>query len=248
MKSRTRRQHPSGGETRWRKRRLWSGVSFMGVVSLVGTLGFAFPETACAAENFPSPKITVLVFNSTQASPAILVRAESEAGRILGKTGLRVAWLECVGPSADSSQGPCQKGPDIMLRVLAEPVPNKFQDEDFGFAIHPVLVSVYYERAMRFAKSKGVAAPIILGCVIAHELGHLLLGSNGHSAAGIMQPRWERQQVQQVMMGALLFTSEQSKLMREAARTRTDLQARNFKEQSKVAPDQQTGSESLPAK
>src|SRR6185295_9273468 len=49
-------------------------------------------------------------------------------------------------------------------------------------------------------------------------------------------------------MGTLLFTSEQSKFMREAARTRMDLQGRNFDEQSSVAPDQQIGSDSRPAK
>ena len=52
---------------------------------------------------------------------------------------------------------------------------------------------------------------MILGCVIAHELGHLLLGSNSHSDEGIMQPRWDPNQVRQLMMGTLLFTPEQSK-------------------------------------
>ena len=56
--------------------------------------------------------------------------------------------------------------------------------------------------------------PIILGCVMAHELGHLLLGSNSHSDRGIMLSRWEVNQVRHLMMGALLFTPEQSKLMR----------------------------------
>ena len=67
---------------------------------------------------------------------------------------------------------------------------------------------------------------IILGGIIAHELGHLLLGTNGHSGTGIMQPRWEPNQVQQLMMGSLRFTPEQSKRMREQARTRMRRQAK----------------------
>ena len=92
----------------------------------------------------------------------------------------------------------------------------------FGFTVHPVFASVYYEFAMRRAKSDHaeLEIPIILGCVIAHELGHLLLGTNGHSRTGIMQPRWEPNQVRQLMIGTLLFTTEQSKLMRAQARTR----------------------------
>ncbi len=53
--------------------------------------------------------------------------------------------------------------------------------------------------------------PIILGCVIAHEVGHLLLGSNSHSGSGIMQGHWERGQIRKAMTGNLPFTPEQVK-------------------------------------
>jgi hypothetical protein len=91
--------------------------------------------------------------------------------------------------------------------VLAAPIHNKFQ------AIHPVLASVYYESVVRRPRvtTWKLEIPIILGCVIAHELGHLLLGSNGHSDRGIMQSQWEPRQVKQLLTGSLLFTTEQSK-------------------------------------
>ena len=65
--------------------------------------------------------------------------------------------------------------------------------------------------------------PILLGCVIAHEIGHLLLGLNSHSGSGIMQRRWERKQITQVMTGTPLFTHE-AKLIRadENANEATD--------------------------
>ncbi len=233
MKAGIRQQHSTTGETPRRGRRL-SGVSFVVVVGLMGIIGFAFPETVFARENDPNPTIKVQIYNYSQASPAILTGAEREAGRILGKAGLRAVWLECpVGPSTASPQGRCQKGPeatDISLRVLAAPVQNKFQDTVFGFAVHPVLASVYYEYAMRRAKSDDAEfeVPIILGCAIAHELGHLLLGANSHSDAGIMQPRWEPNQFRHLMTGTLLFTNEQSTLMQEQARTRLVLQTGNL--------------------
>jgi len=231
MKAGTRVQHPATGKALgyWR---LLFGVSF-GIVGLVGITGFALPETAFAGESDYSPRITVLVDNYSQASPAILGGAEREAGRIMGKAGLRAVWLECpMGPSTADRQGPCQKTPeatDIRLRVLAAPVQNKFGDTVFGFTVHPVLASVYYDYAVRRAKSDDAEfeIPIILGCVIAHELGHLLLGSNGHSGTGIMRPRWEPSQVQQLRMGTLLFTTEQSKQMRVEARARMRLQTGN---------------------
>jgi hypothetical protein len=213
--------------------RLLSGISLVVAVGLIGITGLAFPEIAFASENDPSTKITVQIYNYSQAAPATLSKAKREAERILSAAGLRVVWLECpVQPSAAGSQGPCQKSPeaaDLRLRVLAIPSQNKFQDTVFGFSVHPVLASVYYDYASRRAKSDDAEfeIPIILGCAIAHELGHLLLGTNSHSDTGIMQPRWEPSQFRQLMMGALLFTTAQSNLMREQVQTRSRLQAGN---------------------
>jgi hypothetical protein len=66
--------------------------------------------------------------------------------------------------------------------------------------------------------------PLLLGCAIAHELGHLLLGPNGHSAGGIMQGEWEPKQLRLALMGGLVFTSQQSKVLRVAARARIENQ------------------------
>lgn len=216
-------------------------VSFVTVLGLVGIVDLACPEAVLAGENDAGPTITVQIFNYSQASPAILAGAEQEAGRILGKAGLQAVWLECpIGPSTPGSQTPCQKAPeatDLMLRVLASPIQNKFQDTVFGFTVHPVLASVYYEYAARRAKADDAEfeAPIILGCAIAHELGHLLLGTNSHSDWGIMQPRWKTNQFRQLVMGTLLFTTEQSQLMRVDAKTRSERQ--NLMSKSSIPSD-----------
>lgn len=210
--------------------RLWSRITLVVAVGF-GITGLAFPEIAFASENDPSPTVAVYIYNYAQAAPAILIKAEREADRILSSAGLRIVWLECpVEPSAARSQGPCPKAPeatDLSLRVLAAPIQNKFQDAVFGFTVHPVLASVYYDYVFRRAKSDDAEfeVPIILGCVIAHELGHLLLGANSHSDRGIMQPRWEPNQFRQLMLGTLLFTSAQSNLMREQVQKRSKLRA-----------------------
>ncbi|MGA8311487.1 MAG: hypothetical protein WB755_15760 [Terriglobales bacterium] len=205
------------------------GVAF----GLASIIGLGLPQSAFTGGADPSLTITVQVDNYSQASPAVLAAAEREAGRILGEAGLRTVWLECpMRASTPDPEGPCQRAPeatDIRLRILAAPIQKVFQDSVFGFAVHPVLASVYYDYAVRRAKSDDAEfeVPIILGCVIAHELGHLLLGSNGHSVTGIMQPRWEAKQVRQLMTGTLLFTTAQSNLMREQVQTLSRLQAGN---------------------
>lgn len=55
----------------------------------------------------------------------------------------------------------------------------------------------------------------VLGHVMAHELGHLVLGSNAHSRQGIMCPNWHRDELHLASTGSLLFSEEQALLMQE---------------------------------
>src|SRR5262249_17442919 len=127
-------------------------------------------------------------------------------------------WLDCtIGPNP-IPQDPCQKpieAVDIRLRILLAPVRNFFPDTPFWFAIAPALATVYYESVLGFAKydQREFEAPIVLGCVIAHEIGHLLLGSKSHSFSGVMRSRWDREQIREATMGGLLFTPKQGRLM-----------------------------------
>lgn len=235
MKAGSRNQHPATRETLGHSRLL--SKAMVAAMGLIGIVGYASVETAFAGEDDFNSTITVEIYNYSQASPAVLTRAEREAGRILGASGVRAVWLQCpVGKSTASPQGLCQKAPeatDISLRVLAAPIQNKFQDKVFGFTVHPVLASVYYESALHLAVREGAEfeLPIILGCVIAHELGHLLLGPNSHSASGIMQGEWRPKQFHLALTGRLLFASQQAKLIRAEARRRMELKTGIPKEQ-----------------
>jgi hypothetical protein len=209
-----------------RQRLAWLRVSFGAIVCLATVMGFASSETVFASVTDPSPTIRVRIVNYSQASAATLARAEHEAGQILAQAGLETVWFDCsVGHSSGIPHDPCQEplgASDIVLRVLPEPRDNRFQGQVFGFAVIPVQASVYYDYVLRQGKSDDAEfdIPILLGCVIAHEVGHLLLGSDSHSDAGVMQPRWERKQIQQATMGTLLFTPQQANLIRAEGQRR----------------------------
>jgi hypothetical protein len=226
---RTAGQHSALGEFFCYQQFPWFRLSIRALVGLIGVISCTFPGTIFASGADSSPMLRVRVNNYTQASPAILAGAEREAGRILGNAGLRTVWLDCpAGHSTADSQDPCREpleATDIALRVLPESTQNKFQDTVFGFAVVPVLASVYYDYAAHLARSDNAEfeIPIILGYVIAHEIGHLLLGSNSHSASGIMQGHWERGQIRQAVTGTLGFTPEQAKLIQAETQKRMSL-------------------------
>ncbi len=237
MKARINKEHSTAAAGLRSQRLPWLGLSIRVIAGLVGTLSLTFPGARCTrAEEF-SPAIRVRVDNYTPATPAILAGAEREAARILGAAGLRTVWINCREVAHRGlSQDPCQRPletTDIELRVVSESIQNKFQDAVFGFSVQPVLATVYYEYPVRLAKRDDAVfeLPVILGCVIAHEIGHLLLGPNSHSGFGIMQPSWERKQVRQAMTGGLLFTPAQAKHIQDEARTRMKAEMANLKSQ-----------------
>jgi hypothetical protein len=234
------------GEVRWRG--FLSGLSFVVVVGLTGVTAFVFPEPSFAGESGHSPTLTVLVYNTAQASPALLAAAESEAGRILGVAGVRAVWVDCLDQhSAADALELCHQArepTDVVLRVLPGHIQGRFQDTLFGFVFPPALASVYYEYAGRLASTDREIS-IMLGCAIAHELGHLLLGPNSHSGGGIMHGEWGPKEIQLALMGRLLFASQQAKLIQVEVRRRMIAETGPFKEQHMVNRGS-TGPLSLP--
>jgi hypothetical protein len=199
--------------------------------ALAGTLGLA-AEAVHGKVSDKTLGIRIRVNDYAQVSPKTLSGTEREAARIIGKTGLRTDWLNCpVKSKLEVEQDSCRESfqpMDIVLRLIPEPQNNKYDDSVFGFAVVPILASVYVNYAVERAKRDNAEfeIPMVLGNVIAHEIGHLLLGPNSHSGFGIMQKRWQRSQVRQAVTGNLLFTEEQGSLMRAEIQKRANVQRR----------------------
>ena len=185
-------------------------------LSLLVVTAVAFANPVAARRTDEPLSLTVHVCNYTQTGSSDLAVAEREASGILRMAGLLVFWTECWRAPESS---------DFSLRIL--PTLHKGLKEDaIGFALPPVLANVYPDYALRLADGQRAlhSEPIILGCVIAHELGHLLLGPESHSRLGIMNAHWGPAQIRQALMGNLRFTSDQSKAIRAALQRQTKQQ------------------------
>lgn len=140
---------------------------------------------------------------------------------------LRALWLDCsVKPAQLDEKSICRNGwgyQNIGLRLLSRHTPTRVPDFTFGFAVSPGLASVYYGDAALMAERQQLRSelPLLLGCLIVHEIGHLLLNSFGHSPTGIMQAEWGPIQLQQSLTGLMIFTPAQSRLIREQVETRS---------------------------
>jgi hypothetical protein len=75
--------------------------------------------------------------------------------------------------------------------------------------------NLFYDSVKKLDRDWHVSIARVLGHVMAHELGHLLLGSNAHSLQGIMSPHWQGDELYLASRGALLFSEQQARCMRE---------------------------------
>jgi hypothetical protein len=74
----------------------------------------------------------------------------------------------------------------------------------------PSRASVFFHRALELAKSRGGPLAAILGAMMAHEIGHLLLKQGAHSTGGIMRAQWGTQELKSIAHGRLGFTADEA--------------------------------------
>jgi hypothetical protein len=179
---------------------------------LLGTLllGLAFPALA---QTYPdnNPQVAVFVYNDTGVPANVLTQAEEKAARIFARAGVWITWKSCL----DCSR--LEWPTSLAVRIVPGSVPAA--QEIFGMAFLSAegtgcYTDVFYDRAAKLQSAWNLNLSETLGAVMAHELGHLLLGSNSHAPAGIMRARWEGQELNRMARGNLLFTDVQSEHMR----------------------------------
>jgi len=176
--------------------------------------------TACAsADNKPLPiSVTVDVFNDAGVAMAVLKSAELEAERIFEAAHIQTRWQYCPrGQDKQETDPACRALPapnQLSLRIV--PGSTKGNDDVFGVAFlgadgMGAYSDVFYGSVERLHSQAHSNVGRVLGHVMAHEIGHLLIGSHAHSPWGIMSAKWHDQELQRLEMGRLLFTPEQEK-------------------------------------
>ena len=156
------------------------------------------------------PQLTVFVMDEGGASP-LLPDAERTATRVFWQAGVGIEWVNC-SRSSSYCHGDVQPG-NLVVRIL--PKPRFPQPELFGVSFlgtdgSGAYADVFLEPIRQLQQSSNVSVSATLGDVIAHELGHLLLGTNAHSVQGIMQAHWQTPQLRSISQGRLLFTPDQA--------------------------------------
>jgi len=196
----------------------WGFGGLLGFAILVTGSATAF-AAASGSEGEGELAITVRVYDYAHVGQGTLNAAEKQADFIFRKLGLTMRWCNLTTDSpqslADSScglpAGSARLDVRIVSRIKAEP--GATADSTMGFAMgSSATVSYHWSKAAD--PNGGAMPPEILACIIAHEIGHLLLGPNSHSRTGIMMGEWSHEALRDAGEGLLRFTPQQAELIR----------------------------------
>jgi hypothetical protein len=166
------------------------------------------------------PTVRLLVINRATIRPEVLASAEEDATRIYRAAGVHISWLN--GPASASDSRPVSltlmivSGENTHIMVAA----SKLDDVAMGYApvnstsdaVRSRLAYVFFDRVEDNATKHHMAIKQLLGQVMAHEAGHLLLPFNSHSERGLMRATWD-------LRSGLVeyFTTAQAEMIRQRA-------------------------------
>jgi hypothetical protein len=159
-------------------------------------------------------------------------QAEQSARIVFREAGVDTAWVECPTVSSPSpEEAVCAGGASpsiLMLNLLPESMAPRLnlRYDAFGVAIEPpggigYMGSVFYEKAKDYALRVQIDLAPFLGAVIAHELGHLLLGTHSHSADGRMRATWSSKQLHLAEQRGLVFSPSEAERVRKGVAGRS---------------------------
>jgi hypothetical protein len=170
--------------------------------------------------------------NNTANTPHHAVSmAEAVGSSLFERAGIRIEWIECLSGATDPRRSLCMESsdPDQFTVVIRQDDGRaRPHDSALGFAMpfsgmrnH---AAVLWRPISRTAQDNAgeVNEGTLLGTVIAHELGHLLMGSGDHGP-GVMNANWLRSDFIGMGQHRFRFTPGQIEQLRQGLERRNRL-------------------------
>lgn len=198
--------------------------------------GIGIPGVLLAAVLAPSATaagdgaVVIRTYDASGLPEADRTAALAAAAAILEDAGLAIARLACEQVDAAAIH-PCRSplgAHELSLRLVRLPSTDTaagYVTLGYSLVETPVrfgsLATVYVDRVADLAAASRVDLPTLLGRAIAHEVGHLLLGTSAHARTGVMRAVWSPEALQRSGPDQWRFTARDAEALREGARRRT---------------------------
>jgi hypothetical protein len=150
--------------------------------------------------------LMVRVYDTAGVLAGDRAHAMRVAGKVMATARIDIEWRDCTPGAAARPAPECDAVPrqkDLLLRIGRAPSGTAAgAARSLGYSLIDVqshrgsLATVYLDRIDWLAGEARVPSIDLLGRAIAHELGHLVLGTNGHSKGGLMRAVWTAAEVE----------------------------------------------------
>jgi len=178
-----------------------SSQKMKAIASYVVTAVVAAMATGVRAGAEPRVALTVRLYNTAGISAQELLSARDAMESTFQDSGLDLIVRQCG--RGTGSIDPCSeslKPLEMVVRIIDAPLLDSTVHPDACGVAYVVketdrgwLATAYSDRVTSAAVRVGVDAGTLLGLVISHELGHLLLGSGYHGWSGVMRADWSEE-------------------------------------------------------
>jgi hypothetical protein len=175
----------------------------------------------------------VRVYNYSRLDPGTLRSAERETDSVFRSAGLEIRWIDCPLNKYQWAEYPdCHVKfgtADLRVSILTERMVARaswprawlaYTTDQCTADLKGCWASISSSRVRNMASIWEISFPLVLGKVMAHEIGHILLGPE-HSSAGIMRASMVAGDFRPGRVTNLVFLNGQLKRLRtsvEAAR------------------------------
>jgi hypothetical protein len=176
---------------------------------------------------FGAERLNVSVCNLGGLPESDVVRAEAEVEAVFRPVDVQIEWKTCEEYRA---RGPAGRAwflirlrndkPPVMRSASSLDAMGRAYIAESGEAY---LADAYFKAVQKLAGAHDADADALLGFVIAHELGHLLLGE-GHVPDGVMQAQWGGAAVKALERRWLQFNPAQRERIQSKLREKVEAQ------------------------
>jgi hypothetical protein len=182
-------------------------------------MGVLLAATAGSAERL---SIDCLMDDLVTVADDTLAEAQQSVARIFEPLAVQIVWFDTASAlrRQKALAGQAAQRAFVtslyVVRLVAQGGDSGMtpSERSLGSAAVGTRVAIVpYSRVVELARGGNATSGLVLGHVIAHELGHLLLQRATHSAAGLMQATLDLRLAQQ---GRLLFTAPEAQAIRAA--------------------------------
>ena len=179
------------------------------------------------AAQIDRPNLVVRVYMTSPAGSGEWKATIREATAILDDAGVDLDWISCPASAAAIDTVPARcgqplKSNEVTVRIIRAralvyrgelPLGESLLDPARRIG---TLATIYADRVEWLARSGGVSSSTVLARAIAHEIGHLLLGTTAHSRRGLMRTVWSREELMRARAVDWLFPAEDAARLQEA--------------------------------